>query len=477
MPDFLSNRVNQEYINADQLINREVMNRQFALINSFKNETSKANTIDSNIKYSFDKLFEDFRNAVEGILSADYEDNLTLTKSYELIKKYNNLSSFLNNIVKLGSITERDRIVIKDQFKTILPLLKELRNVADSYNFLDRGEISDMVSKIEYENYIPVSADSRGVSIKSKLAEKNELVDMVDKANVIIDNLESKPQLTPEEKQQLDDLTIFFADEKNDIRKAFRSSKDSKNEEYIQYIKSNFDKLKQLQETVSSKEKYIDDRFDVILKNTDIATNEYNELSNDITQDEIDKAYDRVDKVIKSNKTNEIKAIDKTLPKTQKIQERTDIIDKWDKQGVLYKDEIYKKLNVLIPKIQNQLLDYKNNVIDQNLNDIDELKQYDDNDLDKLAKSSSTYVKNFQILQKRLRDITHKFDITPPKQNIFTPPINEPAKPIIQALEPVQQLSSKQQYHDFVAQYRIKNGNMPYKKAQEEIKRLKLWTK
>ena len=342
MPDFLSNRVNQEYINADQLINREVMNRQFALINSFKNETSKANTIDSNIKYSFDKLFEDFRNAVEGILSADYEDNLTLTKSYELIKKYNNLTSFLNNIVKLGSISERDRIVIKDQFKTILPLLKELRNVADSYNFLDRGEISDMVSKIENENYIPVSADSRGVSIKSKLAEKNELVDMVDKANVIIDNLESKPQLTPEEKQQLDDLTIFFADEKNDIRKAFRSSKDSKNEEYVQYIKSNFDKLKQLQETVSSKEKYIDDRFDVILKNTDIATNEYNELSNAITQDQTDEAYDRVDKVIKSNKTNEIKAIDKTLPKTQKIQERTDIIDKWDKQGVLYKDEINK---------------------------------------------------------------------------------------------------------------------------------------
>ena len=421
-------------------------------------------------------MFEDFRNAVEGILSADYEDNLTLTKSYELIKKYNNLTSFLNNIVKLSSISERDRIVIKDQFKTILPLLKELRNVADSYNFLDRGEISDMVSKIEYENYIPVSADSRGVSIKSKLAEKNELVDMVDKANVIIDNLESKPQLTPEEKQQLDDLTIFFADEKNDIRKAFRSSKDSKNEEYIQYIKSNFDKLKQLQETVSSKEKYIDDRFDVILKNTDIATNEYNELSNAITQDQIDEAYDRVDKLIKSNKTNEINAIDKTLPKTQKNKERKDIIDKWDKQGVLYKDEIKKKLNTFIQKVQDQLDDYKKNVIDADLNDIEELKQYDDNDLDTMAKNSTWYVNKFQTLRKALHDITHKFDIAPPKQK-FTPPINEPDKPIIQALEPVQQLSSKSAYHAFVAKYRIDNGDMPYKKAQEEIKRKNLWKK
>ena len=92
-------------------------------------------------------------------------------------------------------------------------------------------------------------------------------------------------------------------------------------------------------------------------------------------------------------------------------------------------------------------------------------------------KNSTFYVNKFQKLRKALHNITHKFDITPPKQNKFTPPINEPDKPIIQALEPVQQLSSKQQYHDFVAQYRKTNGNMPYKKAQEEIKLKKLWKK
>ena len=73
MPDFLKDRVNEEYINSDRLINKEVMNRQFAQIQSFKNEVMKPNVIDSSTKYSFDKLFEDFRNSVEGILSADYE--------------------------------------------------------------------------------------------------------------------------------------------------------------------------------------------------------------------------------------------------------------------------------------------------------------------------------------------------------------------------------------------------------------------
>ena len=121
---------------------------------------------------------------------------------------------------------------------------------------------------------------------------------------------------------------------------------------------------------------------------------------------------------------------------------------------MLYKDEIKNKLNTFIQKVQDQLDDYKNNVIDADLNDIEELKQYDDNDLDTLAKNSTWYVNKFQKYRKALHDITHKFDKTPPKQYKFTPPINEPAKPIIQALEPVQQLSSKQQYHAFVDEYR-----------------------
>ena len=62
-------------------------------------------------------------------------------------------------------------------------------------------------------------------------------------------------------------------------------------------------------------------------------------MSNAITQDQIDDIIrytdDNIDRKIKSIKTNEIKAIDKTLPKTQKDKERKDIIDKWDKQGVL----------------------------------------------------------------------------------------------------------------------------------------------
>ena len=51
-----------------------------------------------------------------------------------------------------------------------------------------------------------------------------------------------------------DDLTMFFVDRKDDIRKAFKSAKDSQPENavYMQQIKSNFDKLNQLQEVVNS---------------------------------------------------------------------------------------------------------------------------------------------------------------------------------------------------------------------------------
>ena len=477
MPDFLSDRANQEYINADRLINKEVINRQFAHIQSFKEEYLKPNVVDSSMKYSFDKLFEDFRNSVEGILSADYEDNLTLTKSYELIKKYNNLSSFLNNIIKLGTITERDVVVIKEQFTSIMPLLNELRNVADSYNFLDRGEISDMVSKIENGNYSPVSADVRGVSIQSKLTEKNDLVSIVEKANRIIEDLESKPNLSNDEIQQLDDLTIFFTDEKDDIRKAFRSGKDSNPEQYIQYIKSNFDRLNQLQQAVKSQKEYIDDRFDVIIQNTDNATNEYTSLQNNITPDEISKMYDHIDDIIKSKITDEIQAIDKTLSKSIKKQERKAINDKWNKENIVYKDRLKNDLNAVLPKIQKELDEYKKDVIDNNLNDIDELRKYDNDELDILVNNSGLYITAFQNLRQELYDAIHQFDITPAKRRTVTVPVKAPVKPTVQVLQPVQQLSSKDTYHAFVKDYRNKNGNMPYKQAQADIKRLKLWNK
>ena len=485
MPDFLSDRVNHEYINADRLINKEVINRQFAHIQSFKEEYLKPNVVDSSMKYSFDKLFEDFRNSVEGILSADYEDNLTLTKSYELIKKYNNLSSFLNNVIKLGTITERDVVVIKEQFTSIMPLLNELRNVADSYNFLDRGEISDMVSKIENGNYSPVSADVRGVSIQSKLTEKNDLVSIVEKANRIIEDLESKPNLSNDEIQQLDDLTIFFTDEKDDIRKAFRSGKDSNPEQYIQYIKSNFDRLNQLQQAVKSQENYVDDRFDVLLRNENIASNDYKILKQNTTGITVKKISGLVDSIIQQYKDTDMNDNDipsKLMSADQLIvsdaeDDRDLINDKWDQESIAYKDRLKNDLDVLLPKIEKELDEYKNNVMDNNLDDIDELRKYDDDGLDILVNNSGLYITEFQKLRQELYDAIHQFDITPAKRRTVTVPVKAPVKPTVQVLQPVQQLSSKDTYHAFVKDYRNKNGNMSYKKAQADIKRLKLWNK
>ena len=90
-------RINKEYVNDDELAKSRV--REFyrkqneAMYGEEKEERTSPGGLTSNLKYGIDSLFENFRNSVEQILSADYNGDLTQQKGYEVIKKYNQLSS------------------------------------------------------------------------------------------------------------------------------------------------------------------------------------------------------------------------------------------------------------------------------------------------------------------------------------------------------------------------------------------------
>ena len=77
-------KINKEYVDQDLLANKQVIKRQFQHVSTASKEYIRSK-IDDNILYNFDKLFEDFRSAIETIISLDFEDSLTLNKSYEII--------------------------------------------------------------------------------------------------------------------------------------------------------------------------------------------------------------------------------------------------------------------------------------------------------------------------------------------------------------------------------------------------------
>lgn len=191
----LLNHIHNEYVDEDRMAKKEVINRTYNLIRAFQDERKPKTAGQQTLMYQFDQLFNDFRNSVEGILREDLDANQNLNKSFEIIKKYNNLASYIQNIIKINTLPEQDEQLIQSRFKDIEPLLNELVAIANESGFIDRGELSAMVSRIKSLNFTQVSASEKE-NMMSKIANKNELIQMLTNAQSLI----------PTIRQQIDDL-------------------------------------------------------------------------------------------------------------------------------------------------------------------------------------------------------------------------------------------------------------------------------
>ena len=92
--------------------------------------------------YAFDNMFESFRNSIETVLSSDYHDQTTHEKSNEVIKKYNQISSYLKKIVNMNKLTEQDESKIKNEFNSLRAIFEQLKRIAIENNFSDQHDIA-----------------------------------------------------------------------------------------------------------------------------------------------------------------------------------------------------------------------------------------------------------------------------------------------------------------------------------------------
>jgi hypothetical protein len=252
--------INKEYVNEDLRVNKEVVKRQFKHVATSSKTYTPASQLDQSMMYNFDKLFEDFRSGVESLLSANAEDELTLTKSYEIIKKYNYLMSFLKNIMKITTLSKRDSEKIEAKFTELLPNLQNLYNLATINNFVDKGEIKAMLESVQNLQFNSIDAGKKGESITTNINERNKYINMVNEVNtglpLLIKDVEENDELKDKFANQLEQMSEFFEDEKDDIKKYLSSSKTSKltqasRAELMETFDHNYEIYKTIQDIVS----------------------------------------------------------------------------------------------------------------------------------------------------------------------------------------------------------------------------------
>ena len=216
-------RINKEYINQDELAKKIVFERTISQVNKlYKDQPEvamKPGQLSSQLKYGFDSLFEGFRSALEQVLSAEYNGDITTQKTYEIIKKYNQLSSYLKNVVNMKQLSPDDEETIKKSFNELKDKLELLKQIAIDNNFLDKEDIIEMVDKINETSTQPkqelekVSGKTTGMTqaIQDKNASVKLINDAIDKLNVVEQDLQDPNITNLVIERQTHSLTVCFA--------------------------------------------------------------------------------------------------------------------------------------------------------------------------------------------------------------------------------------------------------------------------
>ena len=273
-------RQNKEYINEDELAKKIVFERTISQVNKYygdqKEVAMKPGQLSSQLKYGFDSLFEGWRNSIEQVLNASYNDDITTQKTYEVIKKYNQLSSYLKNVVNMKQLSEDDVALIQKSFDDMSEKLELLKQLAIDNNFIDKEDIIDMVNKINKTIAVPkleldkVAATLTGMTqqIKDKNASVKMIQDALDKIYNIEDFLNTDPTM-----QQSTKKATLEADAKA-LKDIFEDNELNPLE--FAYIQKNYDDVISLEKDIEGDVKWFNDIKTTLKQNFD----ELNKLQN-----------------------------------------------------------------------------------------------------------------------------------------------------------------------------------------------------
>jgi hypothetical protein len=334
-------RMNKEYVNEDELakgIVRELYRKQIKALYGEEKET-KANpsALSSQLKYGIDSLFENFRNSVEQVLSADYNGDLTQQKSYEVIKKYNQLSSYLKNVINIKALTKDDQDAIEKQFDDMKDKLLLLKKIATDNNFIDKDDISDMVNTIlkikDTKDLQKVSSQSTGM-VKN-IKNKNESLQLIqDSINnlITIENDLKNPYIQKYTKlQDMKDEYKLLSDSFNDpdlnpLEFSLIKKDSEETSTLLNEIKTQIQWFEDILKKLQSEGKVIED----VITTNGLAYNGFASLEDVNIQNKVDKVIDELKDQILTVEQAQIAKID---PTDIDIVNKTRIINaKWKKE-------------------------------------------------------------------------------------------------------------------------------------------------
>jgi hypothetical protein len=155
-PDF-PNRYNQirDILDEDSKIRHRVYELEKKQVENYKQSRASDKTLVRGLKFSLDKYINRLANEAQGIIDENYND-VENQNSGKLIPNYNELISFLNIYIQNGQVDQKSINDVYAKLDKLLPNLEAVVGVAETQEFSDLDEVTEVYDNIKNKNYVEI---------------------------------------------------------------------------------------------------------------------------------------------------------------------------------------------------------------------------------------------------------------------------------------------------------------------------------
>jgi hypothetical protein len=234
MNEALRQREIREVLDADVNINKQVLNNYYKQVRVFSDALPQPTTLEAIVSFNIVKYFLLLKNALQSVVDK-YLAGKDITNSENVLYHYNVLITYIRNFAKSHTLSQRDKAQIEDKFNALLPLVKQVVNIARDQDFTDYEALDWLYNNLRTFNYSELPIQANPMSAIEQMRYENSGYKVLHEK---LNRTALLKQLAPEEKRRLKELEKELKQLKADVIRNPRSTAHLAREKHISEIEA-----------------------------------------------------------------------------------------------------------------------------------------------------------------------------------------------------------------------------------------------
>jgi hypothetical protein len=180
----LFRQINYEALNEDARLKRQIRDRTFEQVAAFTQSAAEQikPAYGADTQNTFDKIYNNFGSVLAQAID-DYQINDNRINAADVIRSYNNLSSFINSKMGFKDLTLTQRDYITQKMNVLSPQVGALLQNAQAADYTDKFEVEQLLNQLRSKTYNTVGYASirpEFLDLRGLIGQCRQLISLID---------------------------------------------------------------------------------------------------------------------------------------------------------------------------------------------------------------------------------------------------------------------------------------------------------